>query len=65
MRSLITMIFLLSTWVPTFGQLQRSVYDTATREPIAGVRVSHQGQVLTLTDHQGLFSVSEINSADS
>ena len=65
MRSLITLLFLIFPWVSVFGQLQGSVYDASTQEPISGVRISQKGKVLALSDDQGWFTVSGINSADS
>jgi len=63
-RFFILFVFILS-WANAFSQYHGNVFDAENQEPIEGVRISHNGRVLALTNSRGSFSLDNVTVNDT
>jgi iron complex outermembrane receptor protein len=63
-RLFILLVFIITSF-NAFPQLHGTVFDAENQQPIEGVRITHNGKVLTLTNSRGEFSLDNISFNDT
>jgi len=65
MHRIFILAFFLIFSNTVYSQFQGKVYDAENQDPIEGVMISTDGNVLTISDKQGKFYLNKVNISDT